>query len=404
MTAYEPYKIEDVILASQKKLFNVISTFAGGGGSSTGYKLAGGKVLCANEFVEEAVATYRANYPDTLVICDDIKSLPWNFYKLEPGTLDILDGSPPCSAFSISDPKGMNNKWKGAISDTTHTYFNDEGDAVSAGDVKVATGIKKYSDGKTVEAIEDLFLEFIRIASGLRPKIIVAENVKGITLEANREKLIEFVNKFERISPGYLVTYRVLNAAEYGVPQSRRRCFFIAIREDIAAKVGINFMNMDDIVFPKKTTPMYRDRDVWCGGVSIASAIEGIENDPDEVQMLRDYCAKSFQFKYISIIPFNPEKVIKPSGSCFNIKRPSPQLPCPTLTQTGQKLAPSGVMHYAENRKLTIVEMKRIMSLPDDFKLTGTFDQQAERIGRMVAPKMMAAIASNLYEKVLSKL
>jgi DNA (cytosine-5)-methyltransferase 1 len=58
-------------------------------------------------------------------------------------------------------------------------------------------------------------------------------------------------------------------------------------------------------------------------------------------------------------------------------------------------------MHYAANRKLTIKEMKRIMSLPDDYELTGTFDQQAERIGRMVAPKMMCALATSIYENIL---
>jgi len=67
----------------------------------------------------------------------------------------------------------------------------------------------------------------------------------------------------------------------------------------------------------------------------------------------------------------------------------------------GQQLSASGVMHYAANRKLTIKEMKRIMSLPDDYVLTGTFNQQAERIGRMVAPKMMCALATSIYENIL---
>jgi DNA (cytosine-5)-methyltransferase 1 len=82
--------------------------------------------------------------------------------------------------------------------------------------------------------------------------------------------------------------------------------------------------------------------------------------------------------------------------------RPCPDLPCPTLTQRGQQKSVSGVFHYAENRKFTIKELKRIMSLPEDFVLTGNFDQQAERIGRMVAPKMMAALASSIYENVLN--
>jgi DNA (cytosine-5)-methyltransferase 1 len=83
------------------------------------------------------------------------------------------------------------------------------------------------------------------------------------------------------------------------------------------------------------------------------------------------------------------------------MKRPAPNKPSPTLTQMGQQRSASGVMHYAANRKLTIKEMKRIMSLPDDYQLTGSFDQQAERIGRMVAPKMMSALATSIYENIL---
>ena len=65
---YKPYKLEDVVNASNQNKFNVISTFAGGGGSSTGYRLAGGKILCINEFVEETQNTYRENYPDTPIL------------------------------------------------------------------------------------------------------------------------------------------------------------------------------------------------------------------------------------------------------------------------------------------------------------------------------------------------
>ena len=72
---YKPYNLQDVHDASAQNKFNVISTFAGGGGSSTGYKLAGGNVLAVNEFVEEARTTYNQNYPDTPIIPDDIKKL-----------------------------------------------------------------------------------------------------------------------------------------------------------------------------------------------------------------------------------------------------------------------------------------------------------------------------------------
>ena len=370
---YEPYTVEDVKKASAQNKFTVISCFAGGGGSSTGYRLAGGKILLINEFVEEAISSYKKNYPDTPVLVDDIKKYKGeDFLKManiKPGELDILDGSPPCSAFSVAGKreKGWDKK-------------------------------KSYSDGKTVENIEDLFLEFIRIAKIIQPKVIVAENVKGITFGEAIKKLNEFVKCFENI--GYYVTYKVMNAADYGVPQARERTIFICVREDVADKIGLSFLNVSKI-FPNQFS--YQ--------ISMKDAIDKIENDPEQIKELKDFYEGSFQKKFLDRIPFNPTKHMKPSdpefrewnpkASCFNMIRPCPTLPSPTLTQQGQKKGLSGVFHYADNRKLTIVELKRLMSLPEDYELTGTFDQQAERIGRMVAPKMMAEVAKSIYENVL---
>ena len=110
MSNYKPYNLKDVIDNSSKELFTVISTFAGGGGSSTGYRLAGGNILCVNEFVEQARITYKENYPDTIIMPDDIKQLTGKDFLetagIQKGELDILDGSPPCSAFSMCGTLG----------------------------------------------------------------------------------------------------------------------------------------------------------------------------------------------------------------------------------------------------------------------------------------------------------
>ena len=377
---YKPYYLKDVYESSSKSKFTVISTFAGGGGSSTGYKLAGGQILLVNEFVESARETYLANYPDTPILPQDIKDLTgYDFLQeagIRPGELDILDGSPPCSAFSISGKRD-----KG---------WDQE---------------KEYSDGKKVENIEDLFLEYIRIAKEIQPKIIVAENVKGITAGEAKKKLNEFINEFQKI--GYDVVYKVMNAADYGVPQARERTIFVCIREDVCEEVGLNFMTMNNN-YPESVGKH----------ISIKSAIDDIVNDSAEEKFLFDYVQGSFQKKWIELLEFNPSRHLKPSDerfldinpkrSMFNMIRPCPDLPSPTLTQIGQQTSVSGVFHYAKNRKLTLPELKRLMSLPEDFKLTtnkktvnGQFDQKAERIGRMVAPKMMGALASSLYENVL---
>jgi DNA (cytosine-5)-methyltransferase 1 len=403
---YEHYSIEDVKKSSARELFTVVSTFAGGGGSSTGYRLAGGKVIAINEFVEEAIKTYSTNFPDTKIIPGDIKKLKGkNFLEvanLEEGELDILDGSPPCSAFSVAGKREKN--WKGAVHYESESYFDfDTGEMISVGGgYEVKDGVKKYSDDQVVEAIEDLFLEFIRIAKDIKPKVIIAENVKGITMGKARDKLHEFQNEFEKIKPGYLVTHHVLNAADYGVPQARERLFFVCVRQDVADVVGLNFLNMNTMTYPQPTTPKH---------ISIKSAIDNVENDPAEEKELLDFVEGSFQKKFIELLPFNPTKHTKPSdpefrdknpkGSCFNMIRPAINLPSPTLTQAGQQKGVSGVFHYAKNRKLTIKELKILMSIPDDYVLTGKFDQQAERLGRMVAPKMMAALSSHVYENIL---
>jgi DNA (cytosine-5)-methyltransferase 1 len=379
MPKYQPYTVQDVKDSSARELFTVVSTFAGGGGSSTGYRLAGGKVIAINEFVEEAIKTYSMNFPDTKIVPGDIKGITGADLLaaagLKPGELDILDGSPPCSAFSVAGKreKGWNKE-------------------------------KTYSDGKKVENIEDLFLEFIRIAGQIQPKVIVAENVKGITMGEAVGKLNEFRNAFEQISPGYFVTYQVLSAADFGTPQSRERTFFVCIRHDVADKVGIHMFNAHDTVFPKvnKQRPEH---------ISISEAFENLVNDPEQEKMLEDYVQNCWQKKWVEMLPLNPHKHTKPSmpefrdvnpkASLFNMIRPAPHLPSPTVTQAGQKRGVSGVLHFERNRKLTVPELKRVMGLPDDYKLSGTFDQQAERIGRMVAPKMMAALATNIYQNVL---
>ena len=400
--SYQKYYVKDVKEKSSEKLFNVISCFAGGGGSSTGYRLAGANILLINEFVEEANSTYQANFPDTNVLVDDIKKYTSDDFLemagIKVGELDLLDGSPPCSAFSLA---GKRNKgWEGYVEDTRESSIDLEtGEVVQTGELKKKDGIKKYSEDKIQESIEDLFLEYIRIAKGIQPKVIVAENVKGITFGESKKKLLEFINDFERI--GYEVSYQVMNAADYGTPQARERTIFICVRKDVAETIGLNFMNISGI-FPTKTVTKH---------VTMREAFEDIENDPEEIKMLTEFVEGSFQNKFLSFLPFNPEKPIKPSdkqfrefnpkGSCFNMIRPAPDLPSPTLTQQGQKKGLSGVFHYAENRKPTIVEFKRLMGMPEDFILTGDFDQQAERLGRMVAPKMMKEIANSIYKNVL---
>jgi len=269
---FKPYYLKDVIDNSNKELFTVISTFAGGGGSSTGYRLAGGKILAVNEFVEAAVETYKSNYPNTPVLPDDIKKLTGeDFLKLtglKKGELDILDGSPPCSAFSVAGKREKG--W-----DKTKTY----------------------SDGKQVENIEDLFFEFTRIAGEIMPKVVIGENVAGITMGEAKEYFNRIVNEFDKL--GYETVGKVLNAADYGTPQGRQRCFFVAIRNDIMEEAGLNFMTLENEIYPQP----YEKR------ISLRESIEDIENTEEEEKELLDYVQGGFQKKWVEILPFNPKNI-----------------------------------------------------------------------------------------------
>jgi len=378
MNNYKRYTLNDTLESEKRALFNVLSTFAGGGGSSTGYRLAGGKILAINEFVPEAQNTYRENYPNTLIIPGDIKKLTGKDFMintgLKPGELDLLDGSPPCSAFSMA----------GSVS---HGKGNTHADAFKKK--------KQYSDIKGVENVEDLFFEFLRIANELKPKVIIGENVEGLTMGEAKEYFHKIQNTFEDI--GYLVVADVLNASYFGVPQARKRTFFIGVREDVAEKVGINFMTMYQL-YPEKNKEQ----------TTLGEAINDIINEDQEEL---DYLIKAIGpdkavGKTLIKMPKDPDKVLTgmdyhEKGHHFNLKRCSLRKPSPTITAMGNLAGVAGTCHPLEDRKFTIKELKRIMSLPEDFKLTGQHKQQSERIGRMVPPLMMKALAESVYNKVL---
>ena len=367
----------DVFEASAQKKFNVISTFAGGGGSSTGYRLEGGNILCVNEFVEEARNTYRENYPHTPIMPNDIKELSGqdilDVAGIGVGELDILDGSPPCSAFSVAGKM-------------CHTEGGKHSDGWGQ--------TKKYSDDKIVENIEDLFFEFLRIANDIRPKIIIGENVAGLTVGEAKQYFNKIQNTFEEI--GYDVSAKVLDSRYFGISQTRTRVFFIGIRNDITEKVGLTFLNISSI-FPTESNTI----------IPLKQALEGLVYDEDEVKYLTEKFLKTAYWKDTgSNMPINPDKVLTgmdyhPKGHHFNLKRVSLKVPAPTLTAMGSNDTTAGAFHWNTPRKLTIGELKRIQSLPDDFKLTGKWNQQSERIGRMVPPLLLKSIADSVYDNII---
>ena len=201
----------------------VASLFSGAGGSSLGYRLAGFRVVYANEFIEAARDTYSANFPETIVDPRDIREIdPIDVLRLigmRPGELDVLDGSPPCSSFSTA---GKKDKW---------------------------WGIEKDYSG-TMQRTDDLFFEYARILKGVQPRVFVAENVSGLVKGVAKGYFIEIKAILE--DAGYRVAARMLNAKWLGVPQHRERLIFVGVRNDLDAEPA----------YPKPLPYMYTVADV----------------------------------------------------------------------------------------------------------------------------------------------
>ena len=182
----------------------VFSCFACGGGSTMGYKLAGFDVLGCNEIDPKMMEAYKENHKPKLAYLEPIqtfklrKDLPKELYNL-----DILDGSPPCSSFSMAG-----NREKDWGKD------------------------KKFREGQACQILDDLFFDFIDLANELQPKVVIAENVKGLLLGNAIEYVRRIYREFDKA--GYYCQHWLLNASKMGVPQRRERVFFIALRKDLA--------------------------------------------------------------------------------------------------------------------------------------------------------------------------
>ncbi len=344
---YKPYFMSDVKSGSDKKLFNVVSLFSGGGGSSTGYRLAGGNVLAANEFIESARNTYSANYPNTIVFSEDIRILTGKMILdkigINYGELDILDGSPPCASFSTA---GKINKLWGQV--------------------------KAYSETK--QRTDDLFEEYIRLINEIYPKVFVAENVKGLSIGKSKPYLLEIVSK---LSVNYNVKYQVLDASRFGVPQRRQRLFIVGVRKNINKQ--FNFpIGIDD----------------W---IPVKNALFDINQDSSEGQWLIVSMAKYANTKLWYDCPNEGQK----HPRRFNLARNWWNKPSRTLMYNDALLNAAGLFHPFVPRRHTIQEAKRLMSYPDDYQLLGTWKQQYERLGRSVPPLLIKAVVDEVYKQIL---
>ena len=199
-----PWKLTDLATVPKTGL-TAFSCFHCGGGSTMGYKLAGFNMLGGVEIDPEMMAIYRANHNPKhsyLMGVQQFNELPLDDLPDELKNLDLLDGSPPCSVFSMAGKR--EKKWG-----SEH----------------------HFREGQQKQRLDDLFMHFIKVGQRLQPKVIVAENVKGLILGNAKGYVKEIFAAFREA--GYDAQLFLFNAARMGVPQARERTFFIARRRDL---------------------------------------------------------------------------------------------------------------------------------------------------------------------------
>lgn len=361
--------------------FTCASTFSGCGGSSTGYRMAGFKMVWASEFIDAARESYKANCaPYTIVDGRDIRQVKpeeiLDATGLSVGELDLFDGSPPCASFSTA---GKREKGWGKV--------------------------KKYSD--KAQRTDDLFFEFSRLIRGLKPKTFVAENVSGLVKGTAKGYFLEILRELK--SCGYRVSCRVLDAQWLGVPQARQRTIFVGVRDDLGL----------DPVHPKPLPYRYSVRDAlpWINANEEANGLnsQGLGGHKylpantrsfPTVQASRPVKveAETDISRYAIGKEWDKLKPGESSEKYLNLKKTRINGPSHCISADGGRPSTAGVCHPTEKRKFTIAELKRICGFPDDFILTGTYAQQWERCGRAVPPVMMSHIAATVRDQILAKI
>lgn len=312
----------------------VVSLFAGCGGSTLGYRLAGYKELLAVDFDKNSVETFGLNFPDIPIWRKDITQIGGNeileFCGMNKGELDLLDGSPPCQGFST-------------------------------------VGRRRVTDKRN-----DLVLHYIRLVNEIRPKVFVMENVPGMVKGRMRGLFKKYTKKMKDI--GYVVRCKLLNSMYYSVPQSRERLFWIGVKVDMGREP----------VFPEPNNKI----------VTVRKALAGC---PEDIDILKPKGKAMW-------LALRMREGMKGSditgGPFFSLIKLRWDRSSPTITKT-IRASQAGLLHPSKNRYLTISELKRIASFPDNFKFIGRFEEKWARIGNAVMPRQMFVVAKTIKEKIL---
>ena len=315
---------------------NVFGTFICGGGSTMGYKLAGFNHLGGVEIDPKIADVYKTNHKPKHLFNEDIREfnkrtdLPKELYNL-----DILDGSPPCSTFSMA---GSREKGWGKE--------------------------KVFRECQAMQTLDDLVFVYCDTIIKLQPKVFLLENVKGIIQGNAKSYSKKIVQKMTKA--GYTVQVFLLNAASMGVPQKRERVFFIGYRN------GLDYPKLK-LEFDER-------------GIPFGELDEGILN-------AQCFVVRPSQKPYMKICPEGKSiSVVHPKGNGFNTMKQGKNMVSPTI------VADSGggiMIHYNGERYCSNDEYKQIGTYPLDYNFKTV--EPKYLIGMSVPPVMTAQIANQIY-------
>ncbi|WP_319468427.1 DNA cytosine methyltransferase [uncultured Trichococcus sp.] len=363
-----------------KMKYNVIDLFCGSGGFSKGFQDAGYNVRLGIDAWEDAVVTYQHNFPDAEVINKDITTINTNeilkILNIQKDDIDVIIGGPPCQGFSLS-------------------------------------GKRMIDDPRNI-----LYKSFVDFVGEFKPKVFIMENVPGLIKLFGGSIKDSVIEDFSSL--GYEVKYQTLSSEEYGVPQKRRRVFFVGINQE-------KLKNTRTFIFPAPThgDGLWLEEPLTC-----EQAISDLDFIPDDVALneCEDYkvnpqtpyqkkmrAKSNYLFNHVATIHKDKTKEIialVPDGGNYkslpdalkgtrkvNIAwtRMNSQKPCFTI-DTGH----NHHFHYKENRVPTVRESARIQSFPDDFRFLGTKTSQLKQVGNAVPPLVAQSLAEEV-KKILNR-
>lgn len=321
-----------------KNKLKYIDLFSGSGGFSLGFDNKGFQNVFSIDIEPSFCETYKYNFPKHQLIEKNICDLTDSeiTYLKEFEVIDVVIGGPPCQGFSMAGNIG-----------------------------------RKFID----DPRNKLFKEFVRVVNIVKPKYFVMENVARLYSHNKGETRNEIINDFQNI--GYKVECKILNSADYGVPQVRKRAIFIGTNQD------------REIIFPKKSLQKYLTvREVLdCYPALESGEVSAIPNHiamNHSEQMLK-------KMKYVKEGGSREEipVAIRPkSGDIRKYIRYKSDEPSVCVTGDMRK-----IFHYEQNRALTVRELAKLQSYPDDFVFKGSKISQQQQVGNSVPPKMAEAIA-----------